>query len=252
MKGPSKGKVGRLSKFTSKTVERLESNISAGLGIKRACRRSGISPKTYLKWVKRAMEDNAEPELLEFLDVITRANARAKTHHSDLLRITPCRLCKINPRRIGKTRVYAYCYPCHLKTNKEAAKRRRRRSAKTLGSFKRTPKATISPSIGDLRWAAGFLEGKGIFVHGKKRTRSVGFYQGTRVLAQQNEEEMLLTLQNMFGGRVGVVGRSNRRGKEKILSHYWATYGARARGILMTLYPFISKKRRSEIRKAVS
>ena len=105
-----------------------------------------------------------------------------------------------------------------------------------------TPKATKSPSLRDLEWAAGFLEGEAWF--GK-----YGAYRGGEHLtATQAFEEPLLKLQCLFGGHVNT---QKVRGSNRKPTWIWSVSGSRARGIMMTLYPLLSSRRQEAIRKAL-
>lgn len=103
---------------------------------------------------------------------------------------------------------------------------------------RKTPTATQSPSTADLAWAAGFLEGEGNF--GTNR-RELSASQVVR--ATQKNREPLYRLQTLFGGTVAAV-RSDGFGE-------WRTYGARARGIMLTLFPFLSAWKRTDIKRAL-
>lgn len=100
-----------------------------------------------------------------------------------------------------------------------------------------TVKALVSPTIRDLEWAAGFLEGEGCFRHnGGSQT----------VTAPQKDIETLVRLQSLFGGKLGLV---RTRG---FLSHTWTVSGSRARGVMMTLYGLLSNRRKAQIRRALA
>ena len=102
-------------------------------------------------------------------------------------------------------------------------------------SNKNTTKACTSPSMADLNWAAGFLEGEGSFQ----------FQKGSgEVNASQSEEYMpLLKLQQLFGGTVGdpIIYKSYKPKRR-----WWIT-GPRARGVMMTLYSLLSPRRKIQI-----
>ena len=106
------------------------------------------------------------------------------------------------------------------------------------GEHRGTLKATVHPTSRQLEWAAGFLEGEGHF----ERTKSSGSYL---VSASQKEREPLEKLLALFGGQIGVL----QRGK-------WGTYwqwrvcGARARGVMMTVFVLMSRRRKDQIKTA--
>jgi hypothetical protein len=98
--------------------------------------------------------------------------------------------------------------------------------------------ATRSPTATDLAWAAGFLEGEGYF--GTESIKS-------RVSATQINTEPLQKLRDIFGGSISM----NVRRLPKLPVSVWQANGARARGITMTLYSFMSSRRRNQIRLAL-
>ncbi len=79
----TEAKVGRPSKFGPGVVEELERNISAGLPYHVACNLSGVAYSTYRNWMVAAAEEGADPELVEFLERITRAETRAEARLAD-------------------------------------------------------------------------------------------------------------------------------------------------------------------------
>lgn len=92
----------------------------------------------------------------------------------------------------------------------------------TLGRVTSAP-ATRHPSTLDIAWAAGIYEGEG----------SVG-YSGISV--SQSDRWILDRFKELFGGTVSY--------ESSIEMHFWRAYGARARGLLMTVYIFLSPWRR--------
>jgi hypothetical protein len=114
-----------------------------------------------------------------------------------------------------------------------------------------TPPATQRPSVGDLRWVAGFLEGEGHF----RRTghEAGGNRSGTEIAnaAQQNLEP-LLRLKAYFGGTIRTYqhpDRVNRKSQKPCST--WSVSGARARGVLLTIYALMSARRKAQIRAAL-
>lgn len=125
--------------------------------------------------------------------------------------------------------------------------RRERMGKKHLGrESSHTIKASCKPTTKDLYWAAGFLDGEGFF-GGIDCSRQTHQITGT-----QKSTELLFKLQKLFGGTVGMKTPHRRahRGGDGVV-HYWAAYGARARGIMLTLFLLLSKKRQLEIRRAI-
>lgn len=94
--------------------------------------------------------------------------------------------------------------------------------------------AIRTPTQCDLGWAAGFLEGEGSFT-----------CNGTseRVTAPQVNPEPLIQLLEIFGGKV------TRAKRDTIWE--WRVFGARARGVMLTLFPLLSEKRKQQIKNAL-
>ena len=102
----------------------------------------------------------------------------------------------------------------------------------------------------DIFWIAGFLEGEGSFSlsgggRGARRTTPV-------VSAAQVQKEPLLRIHSLIGGNVRhCKGRPKNGGKA---SDYWRwSCGVnRSVGIMLTLFPLMSPKRKEQIKKATS
>jgi len=92
----------------------------------------------------------------------------------------------------------------------------------------------VKPRLSDLAWAAAFLEGEGTFGYSGNRV--------TQVEATQLNPEPLLILQALLGGRIGPNRQYAR----------WYVAGERARGIMLTLYLFMSQRRKLQIRNALN
>ena len=124
--------------------------------------------------------------------------------------------------------------------------RRAKCSRDSLGrERKTTAKATIHPSAKDLYWAAGFIEGEGSFAH----YADFKGCQSHHVSAVQVQREPLERLLSIFGGRIAL----NRKQSEKWQqTSTWRVSGGRARGVAMTLYPILSPRRQSQVRKMLS
>jgi hypothetical protein len=97
--------------------------------------------------------------------------------------------------------------------------------------------AAVSPSTVDLAWAAGFLEGEGGFC---VNSRSLGRHSSLRVTATQKQREPLDKLQRLFGGYVGL--------QATVPYFRWTVNGVRARGVMYTVFTFLSRRRRDQIR----
>lgn len=99
--------------------------------------------------------------------------------------------------------------------------------------------AQVSPTTVDLAWAAGFMEGEGSFMVNRK---SLGRNACARCSAAQKQREPLDKLQRLFGGGVKPFKGSYFR---------WDVSGARARGVMLTLFTFLSTRRRGQVRAAL-
>lgn len=95
------------------------------------------------------------------------------------------------------------------------------------------PKAEKTPSVKDLHWAAGFMEGEGSF-------------SCHNVSAGQKQREPLTRLKKWFGGSI------KRREQRGDAFYSWCVSGARARGVAMTLYPILSPRRQKQVRDFLS
>lgn len=104
-------------------------------------------------------------------------------------------------------------------------------------------RARRSPSMRDLYWAAGFLEGEGNF----QRHRRSGVVGGTNT-----DMEPIGRLRLMFGGSVLVrEPQTNGSVVGRLPIYHWHASGPRAAGIMLTLYCLLSQKRQAEIRHAL-
>jgi hypothetical protein len=94
------------------------------------------------------------------------------------------------------------------------------------------------PTIRNLERSAGFLEGEGYF----------GRHNNSEVIsASQINLEPLAFLQRLFGGTIS----ANPRRQRKRLVSSWRISGARARGVMMTLYSLLSSTRQTQIKIAL-
>jgi hypothetical protein len=84
----------------------------------------------------------------------------------------------------------------------------------------------------DIAWAAGIYEGEGNFT-------------GVMVRVVQKDSWLPYELQKKFGGKVKQYTRSTD-GKEY---HFWSIGGATARGFLLTIFSYLSSRRKEQILK---
>jgi hypothetical protein len=104
---------------------------------------------------------------------------------------------------------------------------------------KNTARARATPSLRDITWAAGFLEGEGSFV---RRGGSL------TVTAGQVNEEPLRRMLALFGGSLKAY-TTNRPRTPRVWT--WLASGARGRGVALTVYSFLSTRRQEQIRNAL-
>lgn len=112
-------------------------------------------------------------------------------------------------------------------------------------------KPVKSPSTLDIAWAAGIYEGEGnctpiIYKDGHRKP-------SLRVSVCQKSPEILYKLRDMFGGSVyerqGIKTKASKSGFTDICT--WYVYADRAYGIALTLFSFLSCRRREQIKKAL-
>ena len=75
---PQPNRGGRPSLMTEEVRDRLCSALADGNHFDTACSYAGIGYSTFRSWMVAAQESDAEPKLLEFLEVITRAMHEAE------------------------------------------------------------------------------------------------------------------------------------------------------------------------------
>jgi hypothetical protein len=86
----------------------------------------------------------------------------------------------------------------------------------------------------DIHWLAGVYEGEGYCIFGC----------GThRITLAQKDEWLGKELQRRFGGVVYDTP-DKRTG---VVYHVWRVTGARARGIMMSMYPLLSPRRQQQV-----
>ena len=105
--------------------------------------------------------------------------------------------------------------------------------------------AAISPTMKELYWAAGFLEGEGSFNSANG---------SSRISADQVNRQPIGVLMGMFGGAAKQYTKRKYPIHRTQPSPCWTWYvsGSRARGIMMTLYALVSDKRKAQIRTALA
>ena len=98
----------------------------------------------------------------------------------------------------------------------------------------------MSVATQSITWAAGFLEGEGHFA----------FYGTTpQIQASQVQLDPLRKLHALFHGHVR--GPYQHQNKKHSPYYEWELAGAKAVGLMMTLYTFMSPIRQTQIKKAL-
>ncbi len=104
----------------------------------------------------------------------------------------------------------------------------------------RSPMRTQAPTIAELYWTAGFLEGEGTF-----RNRP----NGIDLSAAQVQKEPLERLQRWFGGALRLQPR--RDNPKHHDTWLWELTSTRAIALMMTLFALMSPKRKNAMRAAI-
>lgn len=97
-------------------------------------------------------------------------------------------------------------------------------------------------SIRELHWVAGFLEGDGSFLAGENNY--------IIVCASQVQKFPLEKLQSLVGGNITLEARNHKYPNWNDI-YRWQVSGARAAGLMMTLYSLMMSKRRRQIATAL-
>lgn len=141
-------------------------------------------------------------------------------------------------------RKWAKANRAHLREYERA--KYQREEASPVRNEKRAKLATKSPTIVDLAWAAGFMEGEGWF---GLNSRKAGIARSQVASIHQKQREPLDRIMAIFGGTL-TSRATDPRWPDNI---YWAwrCSGIRARGVMMTMYPFMSPRRKEQIRNAL-
>lgn len=99
----------------------------------------------------------------------------------------------------------------------------------------------------DIAWAAGFLEGEGCFMKRKNPLHSMS----PRISAVQKQREPLDRLVKLFGGKVSKEWQKRERTYGEGSIWRWTVYGPRAVGIMMTIFTWMSPRRRQRIKSVI-
>ena len=104
------------------------------------------------------------------------------------------------------------------------------------------------PSILDIAWAAGIFEGEGTCrrSHGVKDP-----YGSMAITVGQKERWILDKLRDLFGGRVSISKAKPNSNIPSGPQHIWYVGGSRGRGFILTIFTFLSPRRRAQARRAL-
>lgn len=137
------------------------------------------------------------------------------------------------------------CEQCGMKFHSHGAAKRNRFCSRACyaAAMQALVRASIRPDVRLLGWVAGFLEGEGCFFSGSRGSVSGSRDRVCVAQAAQVNREPLERLRDILGGRIRACS-----GKGKRQDHFvWYTQAARARGVMMTLFPLLSHRRRQQI-----
>ena len=99
------------------------------------------------------------------------------------------------------------------------------------------------PTPMEIAWAAGIFEGEGCAYRNGRN--------GTFALVAQKERWLVDRLQSLFGGSVKEIVRKPKASFKGGTYYGWNACGARARGFLMTVYKFLSPRRKEQAKFAL-
>lgn len=105
--------------------------------------------------------------------------------------------------------------------------------------------ATKSPTNLEIAWAAGLYEGEGTAVSTAGR-----YHNGTAASVSQKDQWVLYRLQELFGGSVRQHPEHTFPSQHRAAISTWRLSGQRAHGFLMTIFPFLSPRRKAQILRA--
>lgn len=95
-------------------------------------------------------------------------------------------------------------------------------------------------NLKDIYWAAGFIDGEGWI---RRPATIMG--------ATQRDPELLYRLQKLFGGRVYVRPHQHTSFGDNAMWE-WYVCGPTARGLMMTLFPLFSAKRKEQVKDSLT
>lgn len=123
-------------------------------------------------------------------------------------------------------------------SNKTLWRSRQFQPRHTTGWRKMTLDAVLHPTTWDLAWAAGIFEGEGYAVNNS---------HSTYVTVSQKDRWLPDRLTQLFGGSVRITKVPYPKTPSKIGTYFiWGISGVRARGFLMTIYQFLSPRKKMQ------
>lgn len=183
--------------------------------------------------------------LKRFVPTIGRTSAKGRSA-LDFIKCYRCRELKpknaYGPSLANSFGLTSWCRECLAAYNRERNRAIKRgtwdRSHRTRHNNAETPRPAVIPTIVDVAWAAGFLEGEGTF------TKTQGLL---RIKVVQVNFEPLFRLQYLFGGH---IYRRVRQHPRRPFGE-WIVNGQLAKAVIEQVFGFLSKKRQSQARKAI-
>jgi hypothetical protein len=119
-----------------------------------------------------------------------------------------------------------------------------------MANSKQIP-AMYTPGTDIIFWAAGYMEGEASFTK-PRDIRSGGKSRSTTHMTAvcSVDIEPLEALRAYFGGNIRLQRQSSDAYGGFI--HKWYCTGPRARGVMLTMYPLLSRRRKAQITKAIN
>lgn len=111
-----------------------------------------------------------------------------------------------------------------------------------LPRVRRETRPVQHPTLIDIAWAAGVYEGEG---HVRLNNNGRGGH-GVQLTVTQKDPWILQRLRDWFGGAI-YVNRRPYMGQAYVM-HHWHVYGPRARAFILTVFTWLSPRRRVQVR----
>lgn len=117
-----------------------------------------------------------------------------------------------------------------------------RRGGRPYGFVSTAQTASESPSLKEIHWLTGLLEGEGSFTKGQKMTSAT-------VTVSMTDKEPLAKALKFFGGKL--YGPYTPKNPKHSQYWRWCAFGPRALGIAQTTYPLLSPRRQGQIKTMI-